>query len=232
MKSKVSVLFTLGEASRSRKWPNYLNHGFTETDVPELIQLVLNKDLHEAGGKTPEVWVPLHAWRTLGQIGSSEAVEPLLSMFDYLEDDDWALEELPLVMGKIGVQALNSLSSYVSDAAHGEYARAMAAHGIKEVVAHNSQARENAVKLLTDYLEKQDPVNISLNAIVVNYLIDLKAVESIETIRSLYERGLADLASAGDIEDVEIADEANLDIRLVRQTLDDLAKQGCVKLKK
>src|SRR5579864_7878643 len=44
----------------------------------------------------------VHAWRALGQLRAVEAVEPLLELFDRLEDDDWVHEELPAVFGLIG----------------------------------------------------------------------------------------------------------------------------------
>ncbi|WP_135621993.1 HEAT repeat domain-containing protein [Solemya pervernicosa gill symbiont] len=179
-------------------------NGLSDIDVPELINLVLNKDLQNASGKSNDVWGPLHSWRALGQIGSPDAVEPLLSMFDYLENDDWALEELPIVMGMLGEASLNALSEYLRQATHKEFARAMAADGIKEVAMKHSDSREQSVSILIDYLKEPDSEARLLNAMVVSSLIDLDAKEAIGTIRGIYEAGLADLVHCGDIEDVEL----------------------------
>jgi len=59
--------------------------------------------------ESPEVWAPLHAWRTLGQLGSSQAVDPLLNQFNRLCEDDWALPELSTVMGMLGKPAIEPL---------------------------------------------------------------------------------------------------------------------------
>ena len=100
--NKIKILFELGEADRSQNWQDYLKYGFNETDVPALLELVADETLNHADAESKDVWVPLHAWRTLGQIGSREAVAPLIALFDQYVEDDWALSELPIVMGKIG----------------------------------------------------------------------------------------------------------------------------------
>ncbi len=214
MEDKFKQLFDLGEATRSPKWPDYLQYGFDDQDTPGLIKLVLDMELHNAHSQSNDVWIPLHSWRTLGQIGSPKAVEPLVSMFDYLEKDDWALSELPIVMGMIGEESLDLLSEYLLQTDHPEFARVMAADGIKQVAIRYPGTKERVVSILSGYLENPDMKTTIFNAIVTGYLIDLNAIESIDIIRKLYAEGLADLAHCGDIEDIEI----EFGIRLERST--------------
>ncbi len=51
----------------------------------------------------PEVWAPIHAWRTLGQLHAAAAIAPLLGLLHYIDDDDddWAAEDLPRALGLI-----------------------------------------------------------------------------------------------------------------------------------
>ena len=72
-----------------------------------MLELVSSPSLNRADGDSKEVGVPLHAWRTLGQIGSDKAARPLVAQFDALFDDDWALGELSKVMGMINERPLN-----------------------------------------------------------------------------------------------------------------------------
>jgi len=205
MEAKFQQLFELGEASRSRKWPDYLQYGFSEQDIPKLIELMLDDELNDAKSTSNEVWVPLHCWRAIGQIGSPKAIEPLITLFDYLEDDDWAFEELPVVMGMIGDTALDPLSEHLNEKIHNEYSRVMAADGILRIAISNPSAKKQSIGALVGYLEKADKQALALNSIVTGNLIDLKATEAIGTIRRIYEAGMADPAHCGDIEDIEIS---------------------------
>ena len=204
-KNALQILLSLGEVSHGGEWQNYLELGISEKDQMNLLLLVGNEALHEADVDSNEVWVPLHAWRALGQIGNAESVEPLLQLFDVLVKDDWAIEELPLVMGMIGEPSIEPLAGYLCDSFHDEFARSMAADGLKEVAVNFPACRERVVQVLTDYLVSADSDAVILNGLVVCCLVDLEAVESIAVIRQLYQTGCVDISCTGDLEDVEIA---------------------------
>jgi len=107
---RIKLLLELGEVDRGRDWPDYLQYGFVETDVPTLLDLVADEALDQASRDSAEVWAPLHAWRTLGQLGSSKAAVPLIDQFDRLCEDDWALPELSIVIGMLGEPAIIPLT--------------------------------------------------------------------------------------------------------------------------
>ena len=203
-KSKLSTLFELGEVKHAGEWLNYLEFGFDEQDVSSLLSLVSNKSLHEADVESKEIWVPLHAWRALGQLGSAASVKPLLTLFDWLVEDDWALQELPIVMGMIGETAVEPLAVFMNGIQHDEFSRVMAADGLKEIAERHPECRECVVEALTAYLRSCDKRAATMNGLVVCCLIDLAATESIETIRELYNSGSVDITCAGDLEEVEI----------------------------
>ena len=93
----VARLLTMGESERisPEQWPDYHELGIGPEQIPDLIQMATDEALNEASSESPEVWAPVHAWRALGQLRAVEAVEPLLELFDKLQDDDWVHEELP-----------------------------------------------------------------------------------------------------------------------------------------
>ncbi|HEX9132162.1 MAG TPA: hypothetical protein VF844_07710, partial [Ktedonobacteraceae bacterium] len=85
--SPVDKLLTLGKAQPvdSDKWPNYLELGFGQEHIPDLMRMAKDHELRsleseEGEEEKPEFWAPVHALRTLGQLHSEAAAEPLVNM--------------------------------------------------------------------------------------------------------------------------------------------------------
>jgi hypothetical protein len=212
---KVGILFELGEIRRNRDdWPDYLQYGFDDGDVEDLLALVTDSSLHEAPTGSNEVWAPVHAWRTLGQLGNPRAIEPMIGMFNPLSDDDWALEELPRAVAMIGRDAIGPLTDFMIDSSNDEFARAMAVSALEEIAERDPSARDEVVTIVTDYLEDPDVNATGFNGSAVSTLITLQAQESIDTLRRLYASGNVDIFACGDIEEVEI----ELGLRTQRST--------------
>lgn len=205
-KEKFKILFELGNDSRNNdQWLDYLQYGFDEDDVPELLRLVGDEALHQADIDGNEAWVPMHAWRALGQIGSPAAIEPLLGMFDEIVEDDWALSEFPIVMSMIGEQSIEALTCYLRESNHDEFSCVMAADALKTIAQSYPACRERVILVLSTYLDAPDPTMPTLSGLIVLFLIELDATSSINTLRRLYESKQVDISCAGDLEDVEIA---------------------------
>ena len=215
-KSKAfDILFELGEARRNREnWPDYKQCGVGRDDIDDLLNLVTDEALHGAPAEGNEVWVPLHAWRALGQLADPRAIEPLIGTFDSLWEDDWALAELPVVVAMLGQDGIRPLTEFLNDRIHAEFARAMAVDALEGIAEREPFIRDQVVTIITEYLARPDENAQGLNGCAVNTLITLKATESIDTLRRLYESGNVDLSACGDIEQVEI----ELGLRTVRST--------------
>ncbi len=204
MGDKTAILFQLGPANDHRNWLDYLQYGFDEGDVAELVQLAGDEALNNAEADSDAVWVPLHAWRALGQLRSPEAVAPLIALFEYLRDDDWALGELGKVVGMAGESAIDPLAAYMSDRERDEFARAMAFDGLEEVVKTQPECRERVLENFRDYMSSPDSSNKTLNGLLMAKLLDLNAVELVDDMRRLFEMDCVDITAVGDMEDVEI----------------------------
>lgn len=202
--SPVNSLLTYGDCRESQEWPNYLELGFTRDHIPELIRMAKDEELNWAESDGLEVWAPVHAWRTLGQLRAEEAIEPLMSLFHELEESDWVSEELPIVYGMIGVKAIPALTRYLANPSHGIYPRLGAAHGLERIAITIPTAREECVSILTQQLDRFTEQTPNFNALLIAHMIQLKAVESISSIREAYQEECVDYAVCGDIEDVEI----------------------------
>ena len=202
----VSLLLTYGDGRELRTWPDYLKLGFKPEHIPELIEMATDPKLNKGDSKSLEVWAPVHAWRTLAQLKAEEAIEPLIKllwMFDS-DNDDFVGEELPKVFGMIGKKAIPALERYLFDDSNGVFDRVAAVHGLERIAASDPECREECVSIFNKKLQDFNSDDPTLNGFLVLYLMELKAIESIDLIRQAYEAEAVDLSILGDFEDVEI----------------------------
>lgn len=200
----VDQLLTLGDPRPNREWSNYPDLGLTQAHVPELIRMATDDALHWADEDSPDVWAPLHAWRALGQLRSEDAIEPLLSLLDEYEDEDWVNEELPVVYSMIGASALPALANFLADASHGIWSRITAAHSVEQIGMANPEARKEAISVLTEQLKQFAVNDPEFNGFLVNYLVDLRATGAVATMRRAFQQDCVDCTIMGDFQDVEI----------------------------
>jgi yecA family protein len=202
---KIQTLLTLGTPPNARKWPDYLaKYGFTLDDVPALLALFANEEINTLNSDRPEVWAPLHAWRILGQLGSEDAISPIVQSFDTLHEDDSALSELPGVIGMIGPAAIPVLAEYWRQPGKDEFSYVMAMDALCEIAQQHPSSREQVINIYIDYMDKPDKLADTLNGLLMACLMDLNAIEGIDGIRQLFALNCVDISCAGDLEDVEI----------------------------
>ncbi len=203
----VKKLLTLGTRPSAREeWPDYRELGLGREQIPELIRMLTDEELHFAPSHSPEVWAPVHAWRSLGQLRAVEAMEPLLAQLRRIDEehDDAVGEEFPSVFGMIGVEAVPLLGNYLRSHQHGIFARVCAVHALAIIGTEHPEVRDRCVQLLTEQLAEHDLNAPIFNGFLVNYLVDLRALESMDAIREAYANERVDLFVLGDVEDVEI----------------------------
>jgi hypothetical protein len=204
--SPVSELLTFGDCRELRGWPDYpalVDLG--PEHVLELIRMATDEDLNWAGPESLKVWAPVHAWRALGQLGADAAIEPLLELFQEVEEgNDWASDELPQVYGMIGRVAIPALERYLSDASRGLWARVTAAHSLERIAAGDPSARIKCVAVLSRQLEKFSQSDPILNGFLISYLINLGAVGIAPLMERAFAADSVDLSIVGDWEDVQV----------------------------
>ena len=210
----VAKLLNYGICNEIANWPDYLKLGFTQKHIPELIRMVTDQELLWADQNSLEVWAPVHAWRALAQLRAEEAINPLIGLFNELSDDDWASDELPVVIAWLGVKAIKPLREYLLDSSNQEFARATAASCLEEIGKKNSSFKIDCISILAEYLEQANIDVPTLNGLVIAHLIGLKAISSIKAIRKVFKNGNVDFSVAGDLEEVEI----QLGLRKKRET--------------
>ena len=100
-------LLALGDTNLSREWTDYAAMGIGPEHIPDLVRLVADGALLLDASRGNESWAPVHAWRALGQLRAKEAIEPLLSLFHLIDEEDLddVAEDGPVALGMIGPAA-------------------------------------------------------------------------------------------------------------------------------
>jgi hypothetical protein len=205
-----SQLLTLGEtdihASR-----NYLKMGFAREHIPDLIRLVDDKELRnlpwdEKGNVPPQVYAQVHAWRVLAQLGAVEAIPSFIALLHYVDEDgdDYIGEEIPIMLGKLGVTAIDSCREYLADSSHSTFARVAGGYALSEISKQHPETRDTCVQALISTLQDYQNDDETVNAFRLSYLAELKAVEAAPLAEEIFKAGRAEIEVAGDYEDYQI----------------------------
>ena len=211
-------LATLEISENLRLWSlrakKYSSIGATEEDIPELINLATNLELFESELET-ECWIPMHAWRILGELCAKDSIKPLIERFDHYYECDWAYDELPRIIAGIGgVDFLGKISNHLLDKSRDDYSRLMAAETIKEIAKNHPDKEDMCLDVIVNCLGESNAELDSFNGLLISILVDLRAVSRIDDIRRAFNNDMVDISLNGDIEDIEI----RLGLRKSRET--------------
>ena len=198
------LTYGVGQAVASDKWPDYLELGLGPEQIPELIRMASDEELNQSYSDTLEVWAPLHAWRALGQLRAEVAIEPLIALFAPLEENEWAFDELPEVLGMIGPAALPALANSLADTSQDESTRKSATMSIQKIGEHWPEARSACVELLMKQLELFDENDSEINEYLVASLVELHATEAAPLMEQAFAAGSVAEDLMGDWEDVQV----------------------------
>lgn len=207
----VDRLLALGDPREQPEPFDYPALGLGPEQIPALIRLATDPVLNWSDAESREVWAPLHAWRALGRLGAVAAVEPLLGLFEELDDSDWFNEDMPEVFGQIGPAAVAALAAYLADPAHGLYPRTTAATSLERIGKRHTDARDEVVDILARQLaasaarEPEGDDNAALNGFLISALIGLRATEAAPAIERAFAADRVDEMIVGDWDDVQVA---------------------------
>jgi hypothetical protein len=201
----VAQLLTAPSPLDVRAWPDYLTrHALTREHIPQLIQMLMDLDLHNAPLNEHPGWVsaPIHAWRSLGQLQASEAVESLMMVLrGKFETDDWVREEVPLVLGMIGMDAGAAITDLLYDSGADEWLRVSVTRAFEKLAQSHPEARDACVTALVQQLERKENVP-ELNAFITSALLTLNAKEALPAVEAAYAAGVVEESICGDVDRV------------------------------
>jgi len=119
-------------------------------------------------------------------------VEPLLGLFDKLDEEDWAPLESPAVFSLIGPAALPALAAYLADLSHTVSSRISASNSIEEIGEWWPEAREECIAILAEQLGRFEKSEREMNGYLVEALVLLEAREVAPVIERAFEAGVVD----------------------------------------
>lgn len=213
----VAKLLTCGPVARhptDDAWLDYRDLGLTDTDVPDLIRMATDANLHNAFHESADVWAPLHAWRALGQLRAADAAGPLVQLFEQLKDDDWVYEELPEVFSMIGPATIPVLEHFLADDGVEEISRISVPSCLVRIAKDHPDHGDACLSVLVRQLDKFNTNGSTLNGFLILGLVELGATDAIGLIRQAFSADRVDLSVLGDVEDAEI----ELGLRTSRST--------------
>jgi PBS lyase HEAT-like repeat len=145
------------------------------------------------------------AARALGQLKAEVSVAPLLAFLKTAERDEAAGQDFPMVFGMIGPAAIPYIAGFLSDRSNPRFPVSTAIEGLKEIAERHPEYRTDCVGILVRMLEWHPETDQVVNGFAVSALIDLAAIEVVDTMREAFRRKSVDISICGDEEDVEIA---------------------------
>lgn len=200
----VKQLLSLGEPLREQQ-REYAALGISDNDVPALIRMATDSQLHDGPQHSPVVFAPIHAWRALAQLRAAEAIAPLVGLFRRADDwDDWVSEDLPKVLAQFGSVALAPVTEFLADTMRGDWSRVVGTRTIGAIGSRHPESRLDCIARLGAQLERFAEQSETLNAFLISALWDLKAVEAMPVIERAFASGRVDETVVGDLEDVQI----------------------------
>lgn len=189
---------------RTEKWPNYVEAlGLTLEHVPELIRMATDEDLEWASGESLEVWAPVHAWRSLGQLKAKAAVEPLLSRFKD-RDAEWACEEIPWVLGMIGESAIEPVAAHLANRRYKDWSRVSASESLERIALAQPELKERCVEKFVAQLRDYKRNPKLLNSFLVSSLIEFEVTDEAELIGAAHLANRVDETICGTWANVQI----------------------------
>lgn len=201
----VDRLLKLGaEPACRRTWPDYRTLGLEPRHAPALIRMATDPALYAAAERDPAGWAPVHAWRSLAQLGAEEAAEPLLALLEREIEHPWVVEEIPAVLGMIGRAALHGATLLLFDEDRDEEVRLAAAAVIANVAHEYPERRDEAAAILVKQLEDWPHQGRLLNAYLIADLVGLRETAAAPVMEAAFAGNAVDLSVGGDWEDMQI----------------------------
>jgi hypothetical protein len=205
--TSVNKLFTFGDPSdfyeSNGEWTHYLELGFSQDDIPELIRLINDDSLRSDDVTEEEYCAHIHAWRVLGQLQAADAVESLTGLFAMATDSDWIIDDLPRALGLIGAVAIPALKDYMAQHASDESASSdIAPIALKRIAEQHPETRDECIAVMIEQLAKYNENTVVLNSFIISELLDLKAVEAAPVMKAAHAAHRVDIMVNGTWQEV------------------------------
>jgi len=188
-----------------KRWPDYRALGIGPEHVPDLIRVAQDWRRHWSDKEeNPAVWAHIHAWRALGQLGAVEAIEPLLGLLTDMQeaDDDWSIEEIPVVLARIGPASIEPIAAYLKSVGPNSYSTSAVAGALVKITKRFPEQRDRVIDIVAEAFARYATQDPELNGMLLIELLNLKATEAVPVIREAFRADRNDESMAGGWGDV------------------------------
>ncbi|MBI5303807.1 MAG: DUF1186 domain-containing protein [Chloroflexi bacterium] len=205
---------------------------FGSVAIPPLIEMATSDELNHAPSDEPRVYAPLHAIEILGDLRATQAIEPLLPLVAW-DDDDWLDHTLPEFFAKVGEPAIAPLEQILADNSKTIHTHARASQSLVKIAQEHSEHRARVITILTQYLKPehtQTPDHETRAGFIIGDLCDLQATEALPAIRRAFAEDRVD-PQVVDLDHVEremrgeplVSSEQDLDVLTAKREKEPLS---------
>jgi len=199
---------TTNDLMRTEEYtPNYLELGFNENNIDDLIIIALDNDLRFSNSDDEkEMYYPCHAIQILGTLGTLKPFDALLKRLDDFVEDDYYQGAVAYYLRKVGKDKQKELIDYFLNQYNHEYNRMLVLEVLGKFIEKDSIFNQELEEALVKYLNADEDIDTDdgLNAMAIFNLIDISEAKHIELIREVFEKKPVDTFYDGDLEDIEI----------------------------
>lgn len=191
---------------RTKKFSlDYEKMGFTQDDAKLLTEIALDNNLEFFNAEDEKIaYAPPHAIMALAQLKIVEPFEAILERIEFFEEDDYYLNAALRYFTALGNQKTDTLIQYFLDKTKSHYNRMLVYESLEKTVLNYPDLTKKIEKASVEYLQRDDELFDSLNAVVIFTLIDISKAQHIELIRKVFATKPVDIFYDGDLEDIEI----------------------------
>jgi uncharacterized protein YecA (UPF0149 family) len=161
--------------------------------VLPLSKILQEKRYWEASDDTR--WMPVHTVKMLGIIADPQTLPQLINALVLANEmgNDWIMEDLPTVFGRIGPPAIEPLIEFIQ-AHRGDsefhWPRIDAADGLVAIAMHHPRERERVLSFLHGLFSESE--DMEFLGFVAIYLLDLNDPSSFPVLEEAFNKGLID----------------------------------------
>ncbi len=189
----VAALLSLGEVQFGNRWIDYpARVGFTQAHVTELTRMAQDEALMELEDGRAD-WACIHAWRTLGQLQATDALNVLALIVRERFEDDYVLQDLPQVFAKVGLPAAGVVRELFSDPTVDIFMRSSLGSVLTTFAQIDEPLRRDWAQELREILQsfmRNDP---DLNSCAIRELIETaRDPADLELVRRAFEADAVD----------------------------------------
>lgn len=163
-----------------------------EAVIP-LCDVLQDDDYWEAEGN--KQWMPLHAVKLLGMLADPSALPQLVNALILAceNKNDWIMEDLPIVLGRIGPPAISPLGEFIQAYERDDdfwWPRSTAVDGLVAIALHHPHEQERILTFLHELFSKKD--DMEFLSFAAGSLLDLGDPSSFPVLERAFDRGVID----------------------------------------